>query len=130
MRATRKRVWYSTMNSDSVRRVDAPLSHQGLRMQTATTSLRFGVPFYKIIILVLYVTLFFHSVQPATSDEGNMFWTKFWEPPADGASTYPPVRSSHMSGVNGDDFVVFGGNHGDHSTVSKLSLRSYILRCV
>ncbi len=127
MRATGKRTWDSTMSTSSVGRIDTPLLHQGLRMQTAT-SLWFGAitPFYKIVILVLYITLFFNSVEPVTGDESNMTWTVFWTPPVDETSSYPPLRSLHVSGVNGDDFIVFGGNHGDHSTVGPATIYSVV----
>ncbi len=96
-------------------------------MQTAT-SLWFGVitPFYKIILLVLYITLFFNSVEPVTGDEGNTLWTTFWKPPVDETSSYSPLRSLHVSGVNGDDFIVFGGNHDDHSTVGLATIYSAV----
>ncbi len=103
-------------------------SHQGLRMQAAT-SRWFGVRAHvcKSIILVLYVTLFFNFVEPVSGDEGIVPWTTFWTPPSDATVPYPPLRSLHVSGVNGDDFILFGGNHVDGATVCATAMLLHAL---
>ncbi len=97
-------------------------------MQT-TTSQWFGVVarVCKSIILILHVAFFYNFVEPVLGDEGNVPWTPFWAPPPDSSVPYPSSRSLHVSGVTGDDFILFGGNHGDETAVSATPMLSYAL---
>ncbi len=78
------------------------------------------VPVYKIVILALCFNSF--QFQPVSGDEGNMPWNTFWASPADSNVPYPKLRSLHVSGVNSDDFILFGGNHGDESKVGTATI--------